>query len=64
MLERARVIATGTETPLIVDADMSKFTGTVNVVYSDGVLLEASDLGGFGEINGGWRDFGLPAVSW
>ena len=49
---------------LIVDADMSKFTGTVNVVYSDGVLLKASDLGGFGEINGGWRDFGLPAVSW
>lgn len=49
---------------LIVDADMQKFTGTVNVVYSDGVLLEASDLGGFGEINGGWRDFGLPTVSW
>jgi len=49
---------------LIVDADMNKFTGTVNVVYAEGVLLEASDLGGFGEINGGWRDFGLPAVSW
>ncbi|MFC1701941.1 hypothetical protein ACFL1J_04260 [Pseudomonadota bacterium] len=45
---------------LIIDADMEKFTGTINVVYSDGVLRKASDLGGFGSINGGWRDFGLP----
>jgi len=50
---------------LIVDADMSKFTGTVNVVYAEGVLLEASDNGAFGAINGGWRDFGLPEItSW
>ena len=49
---------------LIIDAAMDKFTGTVNVVYSDGILTKAGDLGGFGEINGGWRDFGLPEVSW
>jgi len=49
---------------LIVDADMDKFTGTVNVVYAEGVLIEAGDLGGFGAINGGWRDFGLPEIAW
>jgi hypothetical protein len=47
---------------LIIDADMKKFTGTINVVYSEGVLRQASDLGGFGAINGGWRDFGLPDI--
>lgn len=49
---------------LIVDADMEKFTGTVNVVYAGGVLQRAADLGGFGTINGGWRDFGLPELTW
>lgn len=49
---------------LIVDAGMDKFTGTVNVVYSSGVLLKAADLGGLGAINGGWRDFGLPEIAW
>jgi hypothetical protein len=49
---------------LIVDAQMDSFTGTVNVVYAPGVLQKASDLGGFGTISGGWRDFGLPEVSW
>jgi hypothetical protein len=49
---------------LIVDASMDKFTGTVNVVYAEDVLLEAADLGGMGAINGGWRDFGLPEFTW
>jgi hypothetical protein len=49
---------------LIVDAGMDKFTGTVNVVYSEGVLLKAADLGSLGPINGGWRDFGLPEIAW
>ena len=49
---------------MIVDGDLSKFTGTINVVYAEGVLQKASDLGGFGSINGGWRDFGLPEVAW
>ena len=49
---------------LIVDAGMDRFTGTVNVVYAPGVLLKASDFGGMGPINGGWRDFGLPEIAW
>ena len=49
---------------LIVDAEMSKFTGTVEVVYAEDVLIEAADQGGFGAINGGWRDFGLPELTW
>ena len=49
---------------LVVDAAMDKFTGTVNVVYARDVLIEAADQGGFGGINGGWRDFGLPEVAW
>jgi hypothetical protein len=49
---------------LIVDAGMEMFSGTVDIVYAEGVLRQASDLGGFGAINGGWRDFGLPDVAW
>ena len=49
---------------LIVDALMGSFTGTVNVVYAEGVLIEAGDIGGMGSINGGWRDFGLPEIAW
>ena len=49
---------------LIVDADMSKFTGTVNVVYAKDVLVKAADQGDYGGINGGWRDFGLPVLTW
>ena len=49
---------------LIVDADLSKFTGTVNVVYAKDVLIKAADQGSFGAINGGWRDFGLPEITW
>ena len=47
---------------LIIDANMEGFKGTIDVVYAEGVLRKASDLGGFGSINGGWRDFGLPDV--
>ena len=49
---------------LIVDAEMDKFTGTINVVYAPDVLEKASDFGGYGAINGGWRDFGLPELTW
>jgi hypothetical protein len=49
---------------LIVDADLKRFNGTVDVVYSEGILLEAAGLNGFGAVNGGWRDFGLPDLAW
>jgi hypothetical protein len=49
---------------LIVDAAMSGFNGTVNVVYAEDVLIKGADQGAFGAINGGWRDFGLPEVAW
>ncbi|MBT8069774.1 MAG: hypothetical protein KJO80_05025 [Gammaproteobacteria bacterium] len=49
---------------LIVDAAMDSFTGTVNVVYARDVLVKAADQGGFGAINGGWRDFGMPELAW
>jgi hypothetical protein len=49
---------------LVIDANMDGFNGTVNVVYAEDILIEAADLGSFGAINGGWRDFGLPEVTW
>ncbi len=49
---------------LIVDAAMDQFTGTVNVVYARDVLIKAADQGGYGVMSGGWRDFGLPELTW
>jgi Tfp pilus assembly protein PilX len=49
---------------LIVDALMDKFSGTIDVVYAPEVLQKASDFGGYGAVNGGWRDFGLPELTW
>ena len=49
---------------LIVDAPIDLFAGTVDVVYAEDVLLEAAGLNGFGAVNGGWRDFGLPDLDW
>jgi hypothetical protein len=49
---------------VIVDADLERFNGTIDVVYSEAVLLEAAGDNGFGAVNGGWRDFGLPELAW
>lgn len=49
---------------LIVDGEIDLFAGTVDVVYAEGVLLQAAGLNGIGAVNGGWRDFGLPELAW
>lgn len=49
---------------LIVDSEIDKFAGTLDVVYADDVLLQAAGINGIGAINGGWRDFGLPDLDW
>lgn len=49
---------------LVIDATIDKFTGSFDVVYSEGVLAALSGLNSFGAINGGWRDFGLPDLAW
>lgn len=46
---------------VIVDATMGNYTGTFQIVYSDGVLARAAGLAGVGDVSGGWRDFGLPS---
>ena len=49
---------------LIVDADIDLFSGNVDVVYAEGVLIKAAGINGIGAVNGGWRDFGLPDLAW
>jgi hypothetical protein len=48
----------------IVDAEIDSFQGTFQIVHADGVLADAASIGGFGNVSGGWRDFGLPDLSW
>lgn len=49
---------------VIVDAVIDRLSGTFQVVYNDAVLTRAAGVGGLGPVNGGWRDFGLPAIGW
>lgn len=49
---------------VIVDATIDKFVGNFQIVYSDAVITSASGIAGLGSINGGWRDFDLPAITW
>lgn len=59
----ATLDSTGTNTTygaVIVDATMGNYNGTFQIVYSEAVLAEATGNNGLGNVNGGWRDFGLP----
>jgi hypothetical protein len=49
---------------VIVDAAINQFQGTFQIVYSESVLANAAGIAGLGSVNGGWRDFGLPAIAW
>jgi hypothetical protein len=49
---------------VIVDAVIDQLAGTFQVVYNDAVLVRAAGIAGLGSVNGGWRDFGLPAIGW
>jgi hypothetical protein len=49
---------------VIVDAAINQFQGTFQIVYAESVLSNASGIAGLGAVNGGWRDFGLPAIAW
>ena len=48
----------------VMDATMSKFQGNFQVVYNGDVIASANGVGGLGSVNGGWRDFGLPEITW
>jgi len=48
----------------IVDAALNQFQGTFQIVYAEDVLANADGISGLGSVNGGWRDFGLPAIAW
>jgi len=49
---------------VIVDASIDKLLGGFQVVYNSAVVSSAAGVAGLGAVNGGWRDFGLPQVSW
>jgi hypothetical protein len=51
---------------VIVDVpfNQSGYAGTFRVVYNDSALSNAGGEGGLGGLVGGWRDFGLPQISW
>ena len=49
---------------VIIDAELDGFVGTFKVIYNDKVSLLAAGADGIGTLSGGWRDFGLPVLSW
>lgn len=49
---------------VIIDAELDGFVGTFKVIYNDKVSLLAAGSDGIGTLSGGWRDFGLPVLSW
>jgi hypothetical protein len=49
---------------VIVDAAIEQFSGTFQIVYSESILASATGIAGLGPVNGGWRDFGLPEITW
>ena len=59
-LPRVAPRSTGTT---IVDAVIRRFNGTFQVVYSPTVTGQAQGVGGVGAVDGGWRDFDVPAFS-
>lgn len=51
---------------VIVDVlfDMSSLKAAFAVVYNEAGLANAGGSGGLGGLAGGWRDFGMPAITW
>lgn len=49
---------------VVVDSIFSKLQGTWAVVYDEGILARAAGAGGLGNLNHGWRDWGLPDITW
>jgi type II secretory pathway pseudopilin PulG len=49
---------------VIIDAELDGFVGTFKIIYNDKVSLLAAGADGIGTLSGGWRDFGLPVLSW
>lgn len=59
--------AAGTNTvygAMIVDAALDSFVGTFRIIYNEDASLLAAAADGLGTLAGGWRDFGLPELSW
>lgn len=49
---------------MIIDAELDAFVGTFQIIYNEDVSLLAAGSDGIGTLSGGWRDFGLPVLSW
>lgn len=49
---------------MIIDAELDAFLGTFKIIYNERVSLLAAASDGIGTLSGGWRDFGLPVLSW
>lgn len=49
---------------MIIDAALDAFLGTFQIIYNKDVSLLAPGSDGIGTLSGGWRDFGLPVLSW
>lgn len=59
--------ASGTNTvygAVIVDAALDAFVGTFQIVYNEDASVLAASSDGLGTLSGGWRDFGLPTLTW
>ena len=46
---------------IIVDTHLEEINGTFDLVYAEGVLARAAGIGGVAAVDGGWRDFDVPA---
>jgi len=49
---------------MIIDAELDAFVGTFKIIYNEKVSLLATGSDSIGTLSGGWRDFGLPVLSW
>lgn len=49
---------------VIIDAALDSFLGTFQIIYNKDVSSLAAGSDGIGTLSGGWRDFGLPVLSW
>jgi len=49
---------------VIIDAELDSFVGTFKVIYNKDASSLAAGIDGIGTLTGGWRDFGLPVLSW
>jgi len=49
---------------VIIDAQLDSFVGTFKAIYNTDVSMLAAGSNGIGTLSGGWRDFGMPVLSW